>query len=207
MAHHASAVPERIRWTVDLLDVGPADRLLEIGCGPGHAVALVCARLKQGTITAIDRSALQVSRARERNRQYVAAGRARIEQATLTEFNAEERFDKVFAINVNAFWTAPPPTIAGVRRLLEPNGRAYLTYEPPTSARLVPCAIRCPGCCARTRSRSRTSASGPSGQVTDSASSDVRPERRDAHALRYLRRCSSHPSSSTSFSSCAPPKR
>ena len=28
-------IPPRIRWAVDLMDVQPADQVLEIGCGPG----------------------------------------------------------------------------------------------------------------------------------------------------------------------------
>jgi cyclopropane fatty-acyl-phospholipid synthase-like methyltransferase len=130
-------IPERIYWTVDLLAVRPADHLLEIGCGPGHAVSLVCARLTRGTITAIDRSAIQVARARGRNHHCLAAGRARIERVALADVDVgRRRFDKIFAVNVNAFWTAPVPTIAAVRRLLRRRGAVYLVFEPPTAARL-----------------------------------------------------------------------
>jgi cyclopropane fatty-acyl-phospholipid synthase-like methyltransferase len=133
----ATPIPERIRWTVDLLAVQPAEHLLEIGCGPGHAVSLVCARLTRGTITAIDRSAIQVARARDRNRECLAAGRARIERVALADLDVgRRRFDKIFAVNVNAFWTEPASSIASVRRLLRRGGAVYLTYEPPTEARL-----------------------------------------------------------------------
>lgn len=132
----ALRAPERVKWTVALLGVRPSDHLLEIGCGPGHAVALVCAQLTRGTITAIDRSATMVERARMRNAACLADGRARIEKQELTEASLGRRFRKVFAINVNAFWTAPAPSLAALDRMLEGNGKAFLVYEPPSTPRL-----------------------------------------------------------------------
>ena len=129
--------PERVRWAVDLLAPEPNDRVLEVGCGPGYAVALVCMRLTRGTMTAIDRSAIQVARARERNRDCIDAGRARIESAALADLEPDRRrFDKIFAVNVNVFWTSPAGALADVRRLLTPRGTLHLVYEPPTAAAL-----------------------------------------------------------------------
>jgi SAM-dependent methyltransferase len=120
-----------------MLAAAPTDDVLEIGCGPGHAVALLCGRLTRGTVTAIDRSATQVARARDRNRECVAAGRARIECIALADLEAgRRRFDKIFAVNVNAFWTSPARALADVRRLLAPRGTLHLVYEPPSAARL-----------------------------------------------------------------------
>lgn len=129
------SIPERIRWTVELLEVRPGDHLLEIGCGLGHAVALVAERLKRGTITGIDRSALQISRATVRNAAHIDAGEARIVQAELESLDPSRRFDGVFAVNVNAFWTTPK-TIALLPPLLKPTGSVHLVYEPPGEARL-----------------------------------------------------------------------
>lgn len=127
-----SSVPERIVWAVD--QVAAADRVLEIGCGAGHALALLRERMPRAEIVAIDRSALQVARARER------AG-VRVERMELDD--APEvlgAFDVVLAINVNAFWTAPSPSFASLARLLRPGGRALLVFEPPSASRLT--AIR-----------------------------------------------------------------
>jgi SAM-dependent methyltransferase len=137
-APRAPVVPERIRWAVDRLALAPAARVLEVGSGPGHAVALLAERLRRGVVTGIDRSALQVSRAREHNALAIAAGRARIERLTLAEAPAvlgERAFHALLAINVNAFWTEPTPSLESATRLLRPRGRLYLVYEPPSAAR------------------------------------------------------------------------
>jgi protein-L-isoaspartate O-methyltransferase len=50
-------VPERITWAVEQLDLAPTHRVLEFGCGPGVAAALVAERVTEGSLLAIDRSA------------------------------------------------------------------------------------------------------------------------------------------------------
>jgi len=62
MGRSAERVPDRISWAIELLDVSSADQVLEIGCGPGVAMALVCDRLSGGRITGIDRSATAIWR-------------------------------------------------------------------------------------------------------------------------------------------------
>jgi SAM-dependent methyltransferase len=131
----ASAVPERIRWSVDVLAPGPEEHLLEIGCGPGVAVALVCERLAGGRIVAIDRSATAIARATRRNAQNIASGRALLRRAALEQLTpadlpgARTRFDKVFAMNVNLFWTrSPARELDLIRTLLAPGAALYLFY-------------------------------------------------------------------------------
>ncbi|MET9435776.1 class I SAM-dependent methyltransferase [Streptomyces sp. NPDC006551] len=133
-----TTVPERIRRAVAALDVRPADRLLEIGCGGGGAVELLCPLLTTGTITAIDRSRTAVSRAVRRNEGPIGDGRATIATAAFTEADVRaaglsaHRFDKIFAINVNLFWTGPARAeLTLAADLLAPGGTLHTFYEPP----------------------------------------------------------------------------
>jgi cyclopropane fatty-acyl-phospholipid synthase-like methyltransferase len=133
----ATSVPERVRWAVETLAVHPVDRVLEIGCGRGVAISLICERLVSGRITALDRSTTMANLARRRNLAYVSSGRAVIHAAALAAADLEgERFDKAFAVNVNLFWTRSPSNELGlVKRLLTREGALCLFYEPPAAAR------------------------------------------------------------------------
>jgi cyclopropane fatty-acyl-phospholipid synthase-like methyltransferase len=127
-----SGAPERITHAVELLDVQPDDRLLELGCGGGVAVPLVCERLDGGTIAAVDRSEVQVERALRRNAAEVDSGKAVIRVAEIADVDGGP-FDKVFAVNVNVFWTEPATReLAAIRAVLAPGGRLYLFYDPPS---------------------------------------------------------------------------
>ena len=116
-----------------MLDVSPDDEILEIGCGPGVAVSLVCERLAGGRITAIDRSATAIQRAAERNADHLASGTAVLLQIDLADLALTgQSFDKVFAINVNLFWVRPAGAeLERIKELLRPGGVLHLVYETP----------------------------------------------------------------------------
>src|SRR5882672_3661615 len=126
----ASKASERFVWAVDTLEVRPADRLLEVGCGHGVAVSLICEKLTTGRITGIDRSPRMIEMATRRNRQHIAAGRAALEAVPLEEADLrEQRFDKVFAFNVAPFWLRPQAAFGAVNRHLAPDGAVYLFWD------------------------------------------------------------------------------
>ena len=121
---------ERLAWAVDTLAPDPADHVLEVGCGHGVAVSLVCERLTSGRIVAIDRSAKMIEMAARRNREHLAGGRAVLKTTALEKADlGDEQFDKVFAFNVAPFWLQPKEALGIVRRHLAPDGAIYVFWD------------------------------------------------------------------------------
>ena len=122
----------RLVWAVDTLTIMPRDRLLEIGCGHGVAVSLVCAKLNGGHITAIDRSPKMIALATKRNATCVAAGTASFHCLSLHEadFGAAQ-FDTIFGIRIGLFVHGNPAReLEMINTSLAPDGSFYLIYDP-----------------------------------------------------------------------------
>jgi ubiquinone/menaquinone biosynthesis C-methylase UbiE len=123
---------ERLRAVVEQLDIGPGDRVLEVGCGHGVAATLVCERLEGGHLTAIDRSPKMIEAASRRNAAYVEAGKAEFLVATLEELDlGDRRFDKIFAVRVGLFHRDPERARRIVERWLAPGGALLVVFDAP----------------------------------------------------------------------------
>ena len=142
MAHRPSN-RQRSRWVVSLLDVQPADRVLEIGFGPGLAIAQL-ARAGAGHVYGIDHSGVMVRQASKRNAAAIRAGRVTLIQAPADQLPPalDGPFDAILAVNSLAFWPAPAEQLAGLGRRLAPGGRMAIASQP-----------RCPGATAATSRR------------------------------------------------------
>jgi ubiquinone/menaquinone biosynthesis C-methylase UbiE len=126
----ASKPSERFMWAVNTLALDPADHVLEVGCGHGVAVSLVCERLTSGRIIAIDRSKKMIEMAARRNREHIAGGKAELRTATLEKADfGDERFDKVFAFNVAPFWLQPKEALGIIRQHLTGDGTVYIFWD------------------------------------------------------------------------------
>ncbi len=87
-------------------------------------------------ILGIDRSATMIERAR-RNIEPIGHRGTDLQHTDLASMNSEAgRFDVIFAINVNTFWTSGSAEIAALKTLLAPQGRVWLFYEPPAAAKI-----------------------------------------------------------------------
>ncbi|WP_280234828.1 class I SAM-dependent methyltransferase [Nocardia cyriacigeorgica] len=131
MAHDA-----RFLWFRRIIDPAPGDRLLEIGPGSSDSLAVLAESLDTGCIIGIDRSATAVERAAKRHAALIESGRVRVRQLALEELTRERTaelapagFDKILAVNVNAFWTRNPTAeLAVLREALAPGAALYLFY-------------------------------------------------------------------------------
>jgi ubiquinone/menaquinone biosynthesis C-methylase UbiE len=127
---------ERLRSTVEGLDIQPDDRVLEIGCGHGVAASFVCERLQGGRLIAIDRSPTMITAAARRNAEHVEAGRAEFLVASLEDLElGERRFDKIFAIRVGLFHREPERAHRLAERWLAPGGSVSAFYDAPAEPR------------------------------------------------------------------------
>jgi SAM-dependent methyltransferase len=139
MAHRPSN-RQRNRWVVSLLDVQPADKVLEIGFGPGVAIAEL-ARAGAGHVYGIDHSGVMLRQASRRNAAAIRAGRVTLMRASVDQIPPalDGPFDAILAVNSLAFWPAPADRLAELRERLAPGGRIAIASQP-----------RCPGATAET---------------------------------------------------------
>jgi ubiquinone/menaquinone biosynthesis C-methylase UbiE len=121
----------RSRWAAQLLDVQPTDRVIELGCGPGVAIAALAANATQGLVVGVDHSPVMIGQARRRNRAAVKAGRVRLIQAPVASLTINDgQFDAALAVNTVGMWPDPPARLREIAGLLRPDGRIALVAQP-----------------------------------------------------------------------------
>ncbi|MDH3755564.1 MAG: methyltransferase domain-containing protein [Acidimicrobiia bacterium] len=134
---HKRANNARGRWTVDLLELAPTDRVLELGYGPGVVAGWLGQAVPDGLVVGIDHSAAMQAQAARRNAAAVTAGGLELRVGDAEALPDDlGSFDAACAINVWQFWQDPVATLESVRRHLHPGGRLAVTYmQPMRSAR------------------------------------------------------------------------
>jgi SAM-dependent methyltransferase len=141
MAHRPSNRQRNV-WVVSLLDVQPADHILEIGFGPGLAIAELARRVGgTGHVYGIDHSGVMLRQAARRNAAAIRAGRVTLARASADQLPPalDGPFDVILAVNSLGFWPAPAERLAELRWRLAPGGRIAIVSQP-----------RCPGATADT---------------------------------------------------------
>jgi ubiquinone/menaquinone biosynthesis C-methylase UbiE len=115
---------KRNLWAVDLLEVQPTDRVLEIGFGPGVAIRALARRASAGSVYGIDHSEVMVRRATTRNRAAVERGRVILRLGSAADLSAfGAAFDKVLVVNNFGMWPDPLQSLGQLRSVMRPGGR------------------------------------------------------------------------------------
>ena len=117
-------------WTLDLLEIGEGDTVLEVGFGPGQAVRMLAAEEPRAYIVGIDHSETMLSTARRTNQSAIVEGRVSLQQGSVDRLPyASDTFDKAFSINCIYFWEEPLCGARELCRVLKNGGRLAITVR------------------------------------------------------------------------------
>ncbi len=162
MAHRSSNV-RRNQWVVEVLDLPPDVRLLEVGFGPGIAIEAFARALPDGHVYGIDHSDVMLRQATKRNAEAVRAGRVHLAQRSVADLpEYDVAMDAIVAVNNMWFWPEPPIRLKELRTALRAGGRIAIVTQP-----------RSKGATAET---SRAAAAGVEQSLQDAGYTDVRTE-------------------------------
>jgi ubiquinone/menaquinone biosynthesis C-methylase UbiE len=122
---------QRSEWVIELLDVQPSDRILEIGFGSGVDLARTSALASEGFVAGVDSAEVMVRQAQRRNATAIQSRRIELQRADASAIPyADASFDKVFSINVAQFWTDPLAVLAELQRVLVSRGVVAIAIQP-----------------------------------------------------------------------------
>ncbi|ASG23959.1 class I SAM-dependent methyltransferase [Nitrospirillum viridazoti] len=124
-----NARPNRV--AVEALAPRPGDTVLELGCGPGQALALAVKAVgPTGTVHGIDQSAVMLQQAAKLNRQSRQQGQLHLHLGRFDTLPLPAgAVDGMLAVNVAYFWQNAADVLRETRRVLRPGGRlvVYVT--------------------------------------------------------------------------------
>ena len=116
-------------WSVDLLQLQPTDRVLEIGFGVGRGLALSLQQAIQGRVTGIDLSVTMLQAAIRRNRTALAHGQLALLRGDIAHLPfGNQQFDKIVSIHTFYFWPDPGAICQQLIKLLAQGGRLVSTF-------------------------------------------------------------------------------
>jgi ubiquinone/menaquinone biosynthesis C-methylase UbiE len=120
---------------LELLDVQPRDRVLEIGFGHGRTLLKLAALAPDGFVAGVDHSPLMVRLARRRHRLAIERGTMAVTEATSARIPySDADFDRICAVHTIYFWSDPRRDFAEIGRVLKDGGRLVLGFRAKENA-------------------------------------------------------------------------
>src|SRR5260370_23930512 len=114
---------------IEVLDVRPDDKILEVGFGPGVAIQLLLPRVPAGSVAGVDQSQEMVRQAAARNADALRSRRADLRYGSVERLPfADETFDMALAINSMQAWPDVRAGLREIRRVLKHGGNVALGF-------------------------------------------------------------------------------
>ena len=135
------------RAALELLELQPEDRFLEVGFGHGATIARAAAAVRVGFVAGVDPSAEMCRMAARRNEAAVAAGRVELRTASVDALPyANAAFDKALSVHSLYFWADLMAAVRELRRVVKPAGRLVLAWhsDPELREQFPPTVYRFP---------------------------------------------------------------
>ena len=105
-------------------------RAVDLGCGGGRNAGELLKKYPQAQVTAIDYSELSVAKAKEYNKDMIAAGRCAVQQGDVSNLQLpRESFDLATAFETVYFWPGLEACFAQVANVLKPGGIFMICNE------------------------------------------------------------------------------
>jgi ubiquinone/menaquinone biosynthesis C-methylase UbiE len=134
-SYEAGRIAPWFRYTQELairaLDLGPGSRVLDVGCGTGHATRRLAAIVPVGRACGIDISARMIEQARARVPDELADRIEFREAAADAIPYGEGEFSHVLCTNSFHHYPDPIRSLREMRRVLEPGGQVAILENAP----------------------------------------------------------------------------
>jgi len=117
------------RWTADLLEIQPEDKIIEIGFGNGANIELLLQKAIRGSVTGVEISKTAIEMASKKNAKAISEGRVKLHLAQGNALPSENNvFDKACSVATAYVIEDPGAVFKEMFRVLKPKGRAAVTF-------------------------------------------------------------------------------
>jgi ubiquinone/menaquinone biosynthesis C-methylase UbiE len=116
--------------TVELLDVKPTDRVLDIGFGGGVTIEEMVKTIDTGKIYGVDFSQAMVAKAKQKFKKLIKSGKVSIEFGDVSQLPfADKTFDKICTVNTIYFWNDTSVSFREIRRVMKKGGKLIISIR------------------------------------------------------------------------------